>query len=99
MPHSICGVSTHTCNFYLLFLQSMAKKKIQWGKKLRKAREKIGYSLAEAVKFLYEEHKLRLDRTQLARIERGESDCAVEKFRALCDIYSVSSDLVLDLKE
>ena len=77
----------------------MARRKVNWGKKLRKAREDIGYSLAEAVKFLYEEHKLKLDRTQLARIERGESDCAVEKFRALCNIYSTSSDWVLDLKE
>lgn len=77
----------------------MAKRKIHWGKKLRKAREEIGYSLAQAVKFLYEEHRIKLDRTQLARIERGESDCAVEKFRALCNIYSVSSDWVLDLKE
>lgn len=76
----------------------MAKKKAQWGKKLREARDDIGYSLAEAVKFLYEEYKIHLDRTQLARIERGESDCAVEKFRALCDIYQVSSDLVLGLK-
>ena len=77
----------------------MAKRKANWGKKLRKARIDIGYSLAEAVKFLYEEHKIKLDRTQLARIERGESDCAVEKFRALCNIYSTSSDWVLDLKE
>ena len=77
----------------------MAKRKANWGKKLRKARKDIGYSLAEAVKFLYEEHKIKLDRTQLARIERGESDCAVEKFRALCNIYSASSDWVLDLKE
>lgn len=77
----------------------MAKRKVYWGKKLRKAREDIGYSLAEAVKFLYEEHGVKLDRTQLARIERGESDCAVEKFRALCNIYDISSDWVLDLKE
>jgi transcriptional regulator with XRE-family HTH domain len=75
----------------------MATSKVKWGKRLRKAREEIGYSLAEAVKFLYEEHKIKLDRTQLARIERGESDCAVEKFRALCDIYSISSDLILEL--
>lgn len=77
----------------------MAKRKLQWGKKLRKAREEMGFSLAQSVKFLNEEHKIKLDRTQLARIERGESDCAVEKFWALCNIYSVSSDWVLNLKE
>ena len=96
-------MTTHKYNFYSLILQivgkTRTKSRIKWGKRLRKAREDIGYSLAEAVKFLYEEHFLRLDRTQLARIERGESDCAVEKFRALCDIYSVSSDLILGLKQ
>lgn len=77
----------------------MAKKKVNWGKKLREARGALDFSLAQAVKFLYEEHKIRLDRTQLARIERGESDCAVEKFRALCDIYSASADRILNLKD
>lgn len=56
-------------------------------------------TLVEATKLLYEDHKIKLDPAQLARIERGENDCAVEKFRALCDIYAVSSDWVLDLKE
>ena len=71
----------------------------KWGKRLRKARVAMELSLAEAVRLLYECHRIKLDRTQLARIERGESDCAVEKFWALCDIYSISSDWVLDLKE
>lgn len=69
------------------------------GKKLRDAREEMGFSLSQAVKFLQESHKIKLDKTRLTRIERGKSDCAVEKFRALCDIYSVSSDLILDLKQ
>ncbi len=71
---------------------------IKWGKRLRKAREAMKLSLAEAVRLLYECHKIKLDRTQLARIERSESDCAVDKFRALCDIYSVDPRWILDLK-
>lgn len=73
--------------------------KTKWGKNLRKARMEIELTLAEAVKLLYEEHKIKLDPAQLARVERGESDCAVEKFRALCSIYDVSPSWVLDLKE
>ena len=77
----------------------MTKSKLKWGKKLREAREEMEFSLAQATKLLYECHEIKLDRTQLARIERGESDCAVEKFKALCDIYDVSADRILGLKE
>ena len=56
-------------------------------------------TLVEAIKLPYEDHKIKLDPAQLARVERGESDCAVEKFRALCDIYAVDPKWVLDLKE
>ncbi|MBI3590786.1 MAG: hypothetical protein HY094_05340 [Candidatus Melainabacteria bacterium] len=56
-------------------------------------------TLAGAIKLLYETHKIKLDPAQLARVERGESDCAVEKFRALCDIYGADPKQILDLKD
>ena len=73
--------------------------KTKWGKKLRKARLEMELTLAEAVKLLYEEHKIKLDPAQLARVERGESDCAVNKFKAICEIYNVSPSWILDFKE
>lgn len=73
--------------------------KTSWGKKLRKARMEMELTLAEATKLLYEEHKIKLDPAQLARVERGESDCAVNKFKCLCEIYDVSPAKILDFKE
>lgn len=71
----------------------------KWNKKLRKAREAIGLSLEGAVKLLYEVHKIKMHRSNLGMVERGESDIVVNRFKALCDIYSVSADWILDLKE
>ena len=70
-----------------------------WNQRLRQAREEMGFSLSQAVSLLYEEHKIRLDKSHLAKIERGNIGCSVEKFIALCDIYALSADWVLDLKE
>ena len=56
-------------------------------------------SLAQAVKLLHECHKIKMNRTQLGKIERGEIDCTVTKFLALCDIYSVDPNWVVDWKE
>ena len=56
-------------------------------------------SLAQAVKLLYECHKIKMNRTQLGKIERGEIDCTVAKFKALCNIYCVEPNLILDWKE
>ena len=75
------------------------KDKKLWNYRLRSAREEMGFSLSQAVNLLYEEHKIRLDKSHLAKIERAEISCSVDKFKALCDIYCVSSDWVLDLKE
>ncbi len=71
----------------------------KWNTRLRKAREAIGLSLEGAVKLLYEVHKIKMHRSNLGMVERGESDIVVNRFKALCDIYAVSSDWVLDLKE
>ena len=71
----------------------------KWGKKLRKARQEMELSLVGAVKLLYECHKIKLTKSELSKIELGQIDCTVKKFKALCDIYSISSDWVLDLKE
>ena len=59
----------------------------------------MGLSLGGAVKLLYEIHKMKMHRVNLYKLEQGETEIPVAKFRALCDIYSVSSDWVLDLKE
>lgn len=74
-------------------------KSVVWNRRLRKAREAMKLSLSQAVKLLYECHKIKLSKSHLAKIERAETDCTVSKFRGLCDIYSVSSDWVLDLRE
>lgn len=71
----------------------------RWNTRLRKAREEMGLSLRGAVNLLYESDRIKLDRTHLWQVEKGESDIPTSKFRALCDIYSVSSDWILDLKE
>ena len=75
------------------------RSKSQWNNKLRKAREELEFSLSQAVSLLYEQHKIRLDKSHLAKIERGEISCSVEKFRALCDIYSADANWILDLKD
>ena len=67
--------------------------------RLREAREQLEFSLSQAVSLLYEEHKIRLDKSHLAKIERGEIGCSVEKFKALCDIYTADPRWVLDWKE
>lgn len=59
----------------------------------------MGLSLQGAVNLLYEQHKIKMDRANLRKFEIDKVDMPVKKFRALCDIYSVSSDWVLDLKE
>lgn len=56
-------------------------------------------SLSEAAKLLYEEHKIKIHKANLGKVERGLSDMPVTKFRALCDIYSVDSNWILDLKK
>lgn len=72
--------------------------KTKWGKKLREARMDMELTLAEATKLLFEGHGVKLDPAQLARVERGESDCAVNKFKALCQVYEISPAWVLDLE-
>lgn len=74
-------------------------KSIEWNKRLRKAREAMDLSLSQAVKLLYECHKVKLSKSHLAKIERAETDCTVTKFRGLCDIYSVDPKWILDLKD
>ena len=71
----------------------------KWNIRLRKAREEMQWSLSQAVKALYECHKIRLSKSHLAKIERSETDCTVTKFRGLCDIYSIDPRWVLDWKE
>ena len=71
----------------------------KWHTRLKKAREEIGLSLQGAVNLLYEDHKIKMHRVNLYKVEQGQSEIPVSKFRALCDIYSVSADWILDLKE
>lgn len=70
-----------------------------WNKRLRKAREAMGLSLSGAVNLLYEQHKIKMHKANLGKVERSESELPVGKFRALCDIYSVDPNWILDLKE
>ena len=56
-------------------------------------------SLQGATNLLYETHKIKMHRVNLYKLEQGETEIPVHKFRALCDIYAVSADWVLDLKE
>jgi len=71
----------------------------RWNTRLRKAREAIKLSLAEAVRLLNEREKLKISRTFLGQVERGECDITTSKFRALCNIYSADANWVLDLKD
>jgi transcriptional regulator with XRE-family HTH domain len=71
----------------------------KWYKKLKKAREAMGLSLQGAVNLLHESHKIKMHRVNLYKLEQGNTEIPVSKFRALCDIYSVSADWILDLKE
>ena len=73
------------------------KDKTSWNYKLRKAREELGFSLSQAVNLLHEQYKIKLDKSHLAKIERAEISCSVDKFRALCDIYSADANHILDL--
>ena len=71
----------------------------RWNTRLRKAREAMKFSLADAVKLLYESEKIKIHRTFLGQVERGETDITTSKFRALCKIYLADANWVLDLKE
>lgn len=75
------------------------KSYLNWNKRLREAREEMNLSLTEALKLLYETHKIKLSKSQLAKIERRDSNCNVDKFKALCDIYCVEPNWVLDWKD
>ncbi len=77
----------------------MKVKSGRWNKRLRKAREAMKLSLSEATRLLYEDCKIKMHRSNLGKVERGESDLTVTRFMALCNIYSVSSDWILDLKD
>lgn len=68
-----------------------------WYKRLKSAREDMELSLNGALKLLYETHKIRWSKSQLSKVEMGISNCDVVKFKALCEIYCVSADWVLDL--
>lgn len=57
----------------------------------------MGLSLAGAVKLLYEDQKIRMDRNNLRKFEIGKIDMPVTKFRALCKIYFADLYWVLDL--
>ena len=70
-----------------------------WNKRLKKAREAMELSLQGAVNLLYESHKIKMHRVNLYKLEQGETEIPVSKFKALCDIYDVSADWILDLKE
>ncbi len=71
----------------------------RWHTRLRKAREAMKLSLAESVNLLHESENIKIHRTFLAQVERGESDIPTAKFRALCKIYCTSADWILGLKE
>ena len=70
----------------------------KWYKRLKKAREAHKLSLGEAVKLLYQEHKIRIHRENLYKLEQGQTEIPVHKFKALCDLYQVSPDWILDLE-
>lgn len=71
----------------------------KWYKRLKKAREAMGLSLGGAVNLLYEQHKVKMHRVNLYKLEQGKSEIPVSKFKALCDIYCVEPNWVLDWKE
>ena len=70
-----------------------------WSKRLKQSREEMDLSLSQALKLLYETHKIRWSKSQLSKVEMGLSNCDVDKFKALCDIYCVEPNWVLDWKE
>lgn len=76
----------------------MARKKLEWYQRLRKARKDMELTLEGATKLLYEQHKIYMHPKNLRKVEVGESNIPVTKFRSLCDIYSVSADEILGLK-
>jgi transcriptional regulator with XRE-family HTH domain len=71
----------------------------RWNHRLRKARESMGLSLAGAVRLLNETGRIKLTKSQLQKVEKSRSDIPTGKFRALCKMYLVSADWILDLKE
>ena len=75
------------------------KKYDSWHKRLKEAREEMKLSLTGALKLLYETHKIRWSKSQLSKVEMGISNCDVVKFKALCDIYCVEPNWILDWKE
>ena len=75
------------------------KVKSAWNYKLREAREEMGFSLSQAVDLLKQQHKISMDKSHLAKIERGEIGCSVDKFQALCNIYCIDANWILDLKD
>lgn len=72
---------------------------IPWYRRLMKARKAMGLTFGGAVKLLEQEHKIKMHRGNLCKVEQGESDMPVTKFKAFCNIYEVSADWVLDLKD
>ena len=94
----IIGSTVHF-TLYLYFTGGDIAHLAKWNTNLRNAREEMELSLAQAVKLLYECHKIKMNRTELGKIERSEIDCNVTKFKALCDIYSVEPNRILDWKE
>lgn len=59
----------------------------------------MGLSLEGAVKLLKECHGIKMNRTELYKIEKGLISCNVEKFIALCDIFDVEPNKVLDWRD
>jgi transcriptional regulator with XRE-family HTH domain len=70
-----------------------------WNKRLKQAREEMDLSLSQALKLLYETHKIRWSKSQLSKVEMGKSNCDVDKFKALCDIYCIEPNWILDWEE
>lgn len=56
-------------------------------------------SLQGAVNLLHETHKIKMHRVNLYKLEQGQTEIPVSKFRALCEIYSVSADWILNLQQ
>jgi len=56
-------------------------------------------SLTGALKLLYETRKIRWSKSQLSKVEVGVSNRDVDKFKALCDIYCVEPNWILDWKK
>lgn len=73
-------------------------KKQKWNKRIRQARDEIGFSLSQVTKILLNDFNIKIDPSHIAKIERGEISCRVELFKAFCDIYDVSADWALGLK-